>query len=188
MILKNPLKMATEGCDCEALDEDKKFDRLDKILNLYKNEKGNLISSLYVAQGIFGYLPKNVIRFVSKKLEIPVITVLGVATFYSFFNKFPKGKYTVKVCLGTACYVRGGKALLDKMKKELGIMVGETSADGMFSLDVVRCIGACALAPVMVINNETHKRVKVNTINSILDIYREKSGGTPKKGARNDNN
>ena len=175
MLLKNPLKIATEGCNCEELSEDKKFERLNNILDLYKNEKGNLISSLYVAQGIFGYLPKEVIKFVSKKLEIPLITVLGVASFYSFFNRFPKGKYTVKVCLGTACYVRGGKALLEKMEKELNIKVGETTEDGMFSLDVVRCIGACALAPVMVINNDTHRRVKINKINAILDSYRLKT-------------
>jgi NADH:ubiquinone oxidoreductase subunit E len=175
MLLKNPLKIATEGCNCEDLTEDQKFTRLDEILNLYKNEKGNLISSLYVAQGIFGYLPKNVIKFVSKKLEIPVITVLGVASFYSFFNRYPKGKYTVKVCLGTACYVRGGKILLEKMEKQLGIKVGETTEDGMFSLDIVRCIGACALAPVMVINNDTHRRVKINNVNTILDGYRLKS-------------
>jgi NADH:ubiquinone oxidoreductase subunit E len=174
MISKNPLKVAAEGCDCKALDENQKFDRLDELLNLYKNEKGNLISSLYVAQGIFGYLPKNVIKFVSKKLEIPVITVLGVASFYSFFNRFPKGKYTVKVCLGTACYVRGGRTILEKLVKELNIKVGETTEDGVFSLDVVRCIGACALAPVMVIDNETHKRMKVNNVNSILDVYRGK--------------
>jgi NADH:ubiquinone oxidoreductase subunit E len=186
MLLKNPLKIATEGCDCESLTEDQKYSRLDQLLDLYKNEKGNLISSLYVAQGIFGYLPKNVIKFVSKKLEIPLVTVLGVASFYSFFSRFPKGKYTVKVCLGTACYVRGGKAILEKMVKELGIKVGQTTEDGMFSLDVVRCIGACALAPVMVIANDTHRRVKINKVNSILDSYREKTG--IKKGSENEKN
>lgn len=184
MLSKNPLKIATQGCNCESLSEDEKFKRLDEILDLYKNEKGNLISSLYVAQGIFGYLPKDVIKFVAKKLKIPLITVLGVVSFYSFFSRYPKGKYTVKVCLGTACYVRGGKAIMEKMEKELKLKVGQTTEDGLFSLDVVRCIGACALAPVMVISNDTHRRVKATNINSILDLYREKSG--VKKGVENE--
>jgi NADH:ubiquinone oxidoreductase subunit E len=181
MLLKNPLKVATDNCNCESLSQDEKFKRLNEIIDLYMDQKGNLISSLYVAQGIFGYLPKDVIKFVAKKLNIPIINVLGVASFYSFFSRNPKGKYTIKVCLGTACYVRGGKVILEKLEKDLKIKVGETTGDGVFSLDIVRCVGACALAPVMVVANDTHRRMKINNINSILDLYREKAG-IPKGG------
>lgn len=173
MSLKNPLKLAKSiGCNCDEISNEEKFRRLEELLGIYKSEKGNLISALYVAQSIFGYLPKEVIKFVSEKLNYPVITVEGVATFYSFFSKFPKGKYTIKVCLGTACYVRGGKAILEKVKKELNIDIGETSSDGMFSLEVVRCVGACALAPVVVVNNITHKRLKENKVHDLLNLYR----------------
>jgi NADH:ubiquinone oxidoreductase subunit E len=178
MLLKNPLKVATENCNCEALSEEDKFKRLNEILDLYKDQKGNLISALYVAQGIFGYLPKDVIKFVAKKLNQPLINVLGVVSFYSFFSRNPKGKYTIKVCLGTACYVRGGKTILERLEKDLKIRVGETTKDGVFSLDIVRCVGACALAPVMVVANDTHRRMKVNNINAILDGYRGKAGIT----------
>lgn len=178
MALQNPLKIASEkGCISDTLSEDDKFKKLDEILEIYKNEPGNLISCLYVAQTIFGYLPENVIKHVAQYLMYPTIEVLGVASFYSFFNRFPKGKFTIKVCLGTACYVRGGKRLLEELKKNLKIKVGETSEDGMFSLEIVRCIGACALAPVMLINNDTHKRVKVNKINEILDVYQAQPEG-----------
>lgn len=174
MAMKNPLKVVeATGCNCKKLSEEDKFKQLDEILELYRDERGNLISALYVAQAIFGFLPNNVLNHVAKFYNYPVIKVLGVATFYSFFSRFPKGKYTIKVCLGTACYVRGGKRILEKLNKDLGINVGETTEDGMFSLEIVRCVGACALAPVMMVNNVTHKRVKVNKINEILDRYRE---------------
>ncbi len=170
----NPLKVAkSRGCDCEKIDDETKFQRLDEILEMYKDERGNLICSLYVAQNIFGYLPSKVIKHVAKFLSCPVVEVQGVASFYSFFSKFPKGKNTIKVCLGTACYVRGSKLILEKLKKELGIKVGETTEDKQFSLEIVRCVGACALAPVIVINDKTHKRVKVNKLKAILDSYRE---------------
>jgi len=148
MSLLNPLKVATNGCSCEALSEKEKYAHLDEILTLYEDQEGNMINALYVAQSIFGYLPQDVIKYVAKKLDSSVIKVAGVVSFYSFFNRFPKGKYSVKVCLGTACFVRGGKALIEKLQKDLGIKIGETTSDGLFSLEIVRCVGACALAPV----------------------------------------
>lgn len=174
MSLLNPLKVANEGCKCEELTETEKYTRLDEILKLYEDQEGNMINALYIAQSIFGYLPKEVIKHVAKKLDSSVIKVAGVASFYSFFNRFPKGKYSVKVCLGTACFVRGGKALLEKLQKDLGINIGETTRDGMYSLEIVRCVGACALAPVVMVNNDTHRRVKSNKLNQILKSYSDK--------------
>ncbi len=178
MSLLNPLKVAkASGCSCDKLSKKEKYQRLDELLELYQNEPGNLISSLYLAQSIFGFLPDEVLNHVAKKLNYPASEVVGVATFYSFFTRFPKGKYTIKVCLGTACYVRGGKKLLEKFKKELGIKVGETTEDGLFSLEIVRCLGACALAPVLMVNNTTHRKVKVNSVNTILEKYKNEAQG-----------
>lgn len=178
MSIQNPLKIAAErGCVSGFSSEEEKFEKLDEILDLFKNEPGNLISCLYVAQTIFGYLPENVITHVAKHLNHPTIKVLGVVTFYSFFNRFPKGKYSIKVCLGTACYVRGGRRLLQQVSRELQIKVGETTSDGLFSLEIVRCVGACALAPVMLVNNETHKRMKINKVNEILSLYQKEAKG-----------
>ena len=173
MSLLNPLKVATEGCNCEELSEEEKYAHFDEILKLYEDQEGNMINALYVAQSIFGYLPKEVIKYVAKKLDSSVIQVAGVASFYSFFNRFPKGKYSVKVCLGTACFVRGGKVLIEKLQKDLGIQIGETTENGMYSLEIVRCVGACALAPVVMVNNDTHRRVKSNKLNEILKSYKE---------------
>ena len=184
MSLLNPLKVAeASGCSCNKLTTKEKYQRLDELLELYQNEPGNLISCLYLAQSIFGYLPDDVLNHVAMKMGYPASKVVGVATFYSFFTRFPKGKYTVKVCLGTACYVRGAEKLLEKFKKELGIKVGETTPDGLFSLEVVRCLGACALAPVLLVNNTTHRKVKVNSVNSLIAMYKKEA-----EGAGNGNN
>lgn len=176
MPMKNRLKIAGDsGCLCTTLSDEEKMARLKELLELYKGEKGNRICALYLAQSIFGYLPGNVIRQVAVSLNYPVVKVAGVATFYSFFNKYPKGKYTIKVCLGTACYVRGGKVILEKLKKVLDIKAGETTPDGLFSLEVVRCVGACALAPVVVVNNVTHKRMKAGKLRELLNKCREEA-------------
>ena len=172
MALANPLKVAAEGCNCEELTEEQKFARLDEIMALYKDQTGSLINCLYVAQTIFGYLPDNVLKHVAVTLDIPASRVLGVASFYSFFNRFPRGKHTIKVCLGTACYVRGGKQIMEDMVKTLGIKAGETTEDGLFTLEVVRCVGACALAPVVVVDEDTHRRVRPAHLTEMLDIYR----------------
>jgi NADH:ubiquinone oxidoreductase subunit E len=125
-----------------------------------------------VAQGLFGYLPEEVVQRVSVGLNKPYSEVAGVITFYSFFSTRPRGKHMVRVCLGTACYVRGGKNVLDAFKKELGIDVGETTADQQFSLDVARCFGACGLAPAITVDDDVHQRVKPARIRDILAKYR----------------
>jgi NADH:ubiquinone oxidoreductase subunit E len=168
----NPLKLAADGCQCEELTEEQRYARLDEILAIYRREPGSLINALYVAQTLFGYLPEPVLRHVAHRLGLPTSRVLGVASFYSFFDRQPRGRHTVKVCLGTACYVRGGKQLMEQMVRDLGIGAGETTADGEFTLEVVRCVGACALAPVVIVDEDTHRRVRPGQLGELLDRYR----------------
>jgi len=145
--------------------------RLDEVLAEYKDKPGALIPVLQIAQGIFGYLPESVLKRVALSLGKSYSEVAGVVSFYAFFSTQPRGKHVVRVCLGTACYVRGGKQVLEAMRKELGIEVGETSPDGMFSLEVARCFGACGLAPAMCVDEEVYKRVRPAKVREILDTY-----------------
>ncbi len=153
--------------------------RLDEVLAQYKDKAGALIPVLQLAQGIFGYLPQDVLKHISLKMNKPYSEVAGVVSFYSFFTTIPRGKNLVRVCMGTACYVRGGSRVLEAMKQKLGIDVGETTKDRMFSLEIARCFGACGLAPVITVNDEVHHRVKANRIEDILGRYRE---AAPAKG------
>jgi len=160
-------------CGCQdKLSEQEMLTRLDEILEGYSKTEGALIPVLQTAQKMFGYLPESALRKISKKLKKPYSEVAGVVSFYSFFSTVPRGKYLVRVCLGTACYVRGGKEVLESVKKELQIDVGQTTEDRVFSLDVGRCFGACGLAPVIMVNDAVHQRVKPVKIGEILDVYR----------------
>jgi NADH:ubiquinone oxidoreductase subunit E len=146
---------------------------LDEILIEYIDKPGALIPVLQITQRIFGYLPEEALKKISLKLNKPYSEVTGVVTFYSFFSTQPRGKYMIRVCLGTACYVRGGKEVLSALKKELMIDVGMTTSDKLFSIDVGRCFGACGLAPVIMVNDEVYQRVKPEKINEIVNEYRE---------------
>ena len=141
------------------------------ICTYYKNEPGNLIKILYSAQREFGYLPEDVQREVARILNISVAKVYGVVSFYSFFTMTPKGKYPISVCMGTACYVRGAEKVLDELKSQLNIKVGGVTEDGKFSLDCLRCVGACGLAPVMLIGEKVYGRPEASKIKEILDSY-----------------
>ena len=154
---------STEGLTQEQYDE------LEKFIDSLETTKGELIRVLHKAQGIFGYLPREVQVYVAKKLKLPVAKVFGVVSFYSFFTMTPKGKYSIAVCMGTACYVRGAEKVLNEFKKQLGINTGETSNDGMFSIDALRCVGACGLAPVVMIGEKVYGRVTVEMVKEILD-------------------
>ncbi|OGV62595.1 MAG: NADH:ubiquinone oxidoreductase [Lentisphaerae bacterium RIFOXYC12_FULL_60_16] len=161
--------------------------RLDKVLREYREKPGALIPVLQIAQGLFGYLPETVLKRISLALEKPYSEVAGVVGFYSFFSRMPRGQHVVRVCLGTACYVRGGKQVLDAIRKQLGIEVGETTADGNFSLEVARCFGACGLAPAIMVDNDTHQRVKAARVQDILSQYVKRVGkakGRSKGGKR----
>ena len=156
---------------CQQMSEEQQFSLLKDVIEDYGKKESNLIQILHMAQAIFGFLPKNVLEFIAREMDMPISKVEGVVTFYSFFSTQPKGKYSIKVCLGTACYVRGGKKILEKLKELLMIDVGETTEDMKFSLEVMRCIGACGLAPAISINDDVHKRVNPNKIEEILKQY-----------------
>ncbi len=145
---------------------------IDDIIERYQSTKGALIPVLQSTQNLLGYLPKEVLIHISDKLDIPYSEIAGVVTFYSYFTTVPRGKHTVRVCLGTACYVRGGKEVLDAMSKELGIEVGQTTEDRQFTLEIGRCFGACGLAPVVMIDDAVHQRVKPSRIKQLIDPYR----------------
>jgi NADH:ubiquinone oxidoreductase subunit E len=130
---------------------------------------------------MFGYLPEAALKKISVKLNKPFSEVAGVVGFYSFFSTQPRGKYLVRVCLGTACYVRGGKEVLNSIKKVLKIDVGQTTEDRIFSLDIGRCFGACGLAPVIMVNDDVHQRVKPVKVAELLDTYRNKENGIKKE-------
>lgn len=151
--------------------EPNKITKLNSIIDKYKNQQGMLITILKNSQDIFGYLPLNVQSYISYKLNIPISKINGIVSFYSLFSQTPKGKYTVSVCLGTACYVKGAEEILKSIKKELQIDVGETTMDGMFTLNATRCIGACGLAPVITINDKVYGRLSPSDIPNILYQY-----------------
>ena len=150
------------------------YAELEKFIDDLPEKKGALISVLHRAQHIFGYLPKEVQQFVGKKLDIPTAQVYGVVSFYSFFTMEPKGKHPISICLGTACYVRGADKVLAAFKRELGIEVGQTTEDGKFSLDALRCVGACGLAPVVLIGYKVYGRItSAEQVKNILKEYED---------------
>jgi NADH:ubiquinone oxidoreductase subunit E len=159
-------------CKVDSMTEEEKYQLLDHIITDYERKESNLIQVLHMAQAVFGYLPPEVQRFIAEKMDIPNSRVNSVLSFYSFFSTQPKGKYTISVCLGTACYVRGGKEVLQKLKEVLSVEVGETTSDKMFSLQVMRCIGACGLAPALSINNKVYKQVNPNKVQTILGMQK----------------
>ncbi len=168
---------ATMSACSEQATEGELLARLDEVLEEYKDKSGNLIPVLQIAQGIFGYLPEKVLKRIALALGKSYSEVAGVVGFYSFFSTVPRGKHLIRVCLGTACYVRGGKLVLDALKQELGIEVGGTTEDRLFSLDVGRCFGACGLAPTIMVNDEVRQRVKPARIRAMLEEYRSGTAG-----------
>jgi NADH:ubiquinone oxidoreductase subunit E len=171
-----------QTCECrEHVSEKEMMSRLDEILAGYKNTEGAVIPVLQTAQKMFGYLPKTALKKIAIKMNKPFSEICGIVSFYSFFSTVPRGKYLVRVCLGTACYVRGGKSILETLKKELGIDVGQTTKDRLFSLDVGRCFGACGMAPVIMVNDNIHQRVKAIKVDEILNLYRHRQHQTDKE-------
>ena len=148
-----------------------KYAEIANIIDLYKDKEGSLIQVLHLAQEINGYLPIDLQSFIADSMDIPLSEVSGVVTFYSFFSTKPRGKHTIRVCMGTACYVRGGKKIVENLKDKLGVDIGDTTEDGMFTFEVARCIGACGLAPAMMIDDVVYKQVNVNKLNAILAKY-----------------
>jgi NADH:ubiquinone oxidoreductase subunit E len=160
-------------CACgEEISEAEKMSRLEETLAEYRDVPGALIPVLQIAQSIFGYLPEAALKRISLALGKSYSEVAGVVGFYSFFSTTPRGKHLVRVCLGTACYVRGGKKVLDALKKHLGVDVGQTTADRTFTLEVARCFGACGLAPTVMVDEDVHQRVKPLKVAQMLEPYR----------------
>ena len=148
--------------------------QITEICERYKNERTPLMMILSDIQKEYGYVPLEVQELVSELTGVPVSEIYGVVTFYSFFSLTPKGKYVIGVCLGTACYVKGAQLVVDKFAEILGIQAGETTEDGLFTLDVLRCVGACALAPAVSINGKVYPCVGVDQCRKIVDDYRAK--------------
>ncbi|MFQ3549195.1 MAG: NAD(P)H-dependent oxidoreductase subunit E [Armatimonadota bacterium] len=163
----------TSGGQALMTDEDPKlFDELEKIIEDHKNVKGPLIQVLHATQELFGWIPEKAQIMISEGLDIPLSEVHGVLSFYSFFTTVPRGKHTIRVCLGTACYVRGGKQVLEKFEHELGISVNNTTNDRNFTLEVNRCVGACGLAPIVTVDDDIYRRVKIDKVPEIIKKYR----------------
>ena len=151
---------------------------LKEVIANHHDQPGGLMPVLQEAQGIYGYLPLEVQQMVADGLGISLSEVYGVATFYSQFSLTPKGKHKISVCLGTACYVKGSDKILEAVENQLGIKSGECTADGLFSIDSCRCVGACGLAPVMTIDEEVYGKLVPDQVKKILDSYKE--GGADK--------
>ena len=153
---------------CECINN-KIIDEVKDIMKPYKKEKDNLIPILNEIQEKYGYIPQIAQLQISEYLSIPMAEIYGVITFYSRFTLKPKGKYSISVCLGTACFVKGSQAILDRLKERLKLEEGETSSDGKYSIDTTRCVGACGIAPVFTVNDEVYGHATVKKLNEVID-------------------
>ncbi len=157
---------------------------IDRIIDAHRegNGKGTLIAILSDIQQNSSYLPREALERVANRLEVPFSQVFGVATFYKKFSMTPRGKHSLKVCLGTACHVKGAGLLLDRLKRDLGVEEGGTTADGQFTLETVRCVGCCSIAPVVMVNETAHGRLKQEELPKVVAKYREAKAGGKRKG------
>lgn len=150
-----------------------KIRTIKDICKSFDNNSGEVINVLHQVQGAFGYLPAEVQEVVAMELNMPVAQVYGIVSFYSFFTMQPKGEYPISICLGTACYVRGAEKVLDEFKRQLNINVGETTKDGKFSLNCLRCVGACGLAPVVMVGDKVYGRLTPDNVKDIIAEYNQ---------------
>ena len=153
--------------------EQSQYEAVAQVIERYKGHKDALIMVLHAAQEIVGYLPPELQRFIAEGMDIPVSEVSGVVSFYSYFSTQKRGRHTIRMCQGTACYVRGGKKVVEAIKKELDVEVGGTTADGQYTFEIARCIGACGLAPAMMVDNDVYKQVNPAKLPAILSRYEE---------------
>ncbi|RDY23084.1 NAD(P)H-dependent oxidoreductase subunit E [Romboutsia maritimum] len=159
---------------CDFVSRNKQlFEELDSFIDSLQTKDGALIQVLHHAQGIFGYLPKEVQLHIAKQLNLAPAKVYGVVSFYSYFTTEPRGDYKISVCLGTVCFVKGSDKIMAEFEKQLGIKAGETTKDLKFTLEGLRCVGACGLAPVVVVNGKVYGQVKPEQVSEILDHYKE---------------
>ena len=146
---------------------------LKSFIGEWKDKPGNLIMVLHKVQQTYGYIPRNIAIEISKMLDVPLAKIYGVVTFYNFFKLQKAGKYIAQVCLGTACYLRGGDDIIKEFESQLGIGVNATTPDGLFSVEAVRCLGCCGLAPVVVVNGEVYGKLKKDDVAGIIEKYRK---------------
>lgn len=156
----------------EELTDEEKYQQLEDFIIENKEKSGYLIPVLYKAQGLFGYLPSEVQKFIADEMNISVSEVFGVVTFYSYFKTQPVGRHTITICMGTACYVRGAKKILEALQDKLGIKMGETTEDLRFTLGEQRCFGSCGMAPVIMVGQDVHGRLTANKLDAILEKYK----------------
>jgi NADH:ubiquinone oxidoreductase subunit E len=164
------MELATT-CAVAETPREEQYALLRQVIEEYDRQESNLIQILHMAQAIFGYLPDDVLHVIGTEMNLPMSKILGVVSFYSYFTTQPRGRHVIQICLGTACYVRGGKKVLDTLKSTLGIDVSQTTPDHRFTLEVKRCIGSCGLAPAVMIDKTVHKRVNPNKLQDILKRY-----------------
>jgi NADH-quinone oxidoreductase subunit E/NADP-reducing hydrogenase subunit HndA len=149
-----------------------KIQQIKAICKSFNNEKGEVINVLHKVQGTFGYLPEEVQEVIANELNVSLAQVYGIVTFYSFFTMTPKGEHPISICMGTACYVRGAEKVLDEFKRQLNIKVGETTPDGKFSINCLRCVGVCGLAPVIYVGDKAYGKLAPENIKDVLAEYR----------------
>ena len=159
--------------DTKEVQEKQMLVKLEEVLKTTSAAEGGLIPVLQTTQSIFGYIPQCAMELIAERMVLPMSTIFGVVTFYSFFSLIPRGKYLIRICLGTACYVLGAQTVLETFRENLGIDVGQTTKDRLFTLDAGRCFGACGLAPVIMVNDNVHQRVKTGDIPGIIQLYRQ---------------
>lgn len=164
--------MEKHNLDISTLDAEKLKILDDYIESITGNKREHLIHILHKAQGLFRYLPENLQLYIARALDLPAVDVNGVVSFYTFFNEKPVGKYTISVCMGTACFVKGAEDVLNRVLAVLGIQKGEMTQDGLFTVKDVRCIGACGLAPVLTVNEKVYGKVKPGDVDQIIRHYR----------------
>jgi NADH:ubiquinone oxidoreductase subunit E len=152
-------------------EEQEKQAAILKVIETYRGKPGCLIAVLHLAQEIYGYLPLEVQRVIAEGMGESLSQVSSVVSFYSYFSTLPRARHAIKICLGTACYVRGGKRIVERLEEELGISVGESTPDGKFSIVITRCLGACGLAPVLMIDEDVHQQVNPDKVEKILSKY-----------------
>ena len=155
---------------------DEKVIALDQFIELHHYEEESLIAILHKAQEIFGYLPSELQLYIARKLNIPAAKVYGVVSFYSYFSQTKRGKYTINICMGTACFVKGSEKVMHEFSDQLGVKPGESTGDGLFTLKDVRCIGACGLAPVVMVNDKVFGHVKPEDVQKIINDFKSQEG------------
>jgi NADH:ubiquinone oxidoreductase subunit E len=155
----------------QAVSKEEAFEKIADVIEMYREKEGSLIQILHRSQSIYGCLPLEVQEFISERTGIPLAKISGVVTFYSFFSTVPKGEHTIRVCMGTACYVRGGRKIEEHITKHLAVDAGGTTSDGKFTFEIARCFGSCGLAPAMMIDGTIYKQVNINKLDKILEKY-----------------